>query len=202
VTVEEKSAVRVVSLDQAGVKLELEGGRVQATVRPGAGSVGITADGQTVTGADADFQAVRGEDGTLAVVSSRGGLDVEGVEDTTRLGEGQRLVSAPGGSALVAPASEDLLLQVAWPEAPRTREAVAEVHGHTEPGATVRVGHEGAWVEVKADKSGDFVARAPLTEGANDLRVEATSVLGTTAAVAHAVVRDTIAPNVSIGITY
>lgn len=202
VTVEESSAVRVLAADETGVRLELEGGRVQATVRPGSGQLGITADGRTVLADDADFTAARDDDGTLGVAATRGTLAVEGVEGATKLGAGERLVAAPGGAALVQSATEELLLNVAWPTEGRTRAETVEVRGTTEPGARVRVGREGAWTEVRADRSGAFVARVPIGEGANDLRVEATSVLGSAASVSGSVVRDTTAPSVGVEVRY
>ncbi|MFN7143075.1 MAG: FecR domain-containing protein [Myxococcota bacterium] len=202
VTLEEKSALRIVSADESGVRLELEGGKVQATIRPGSGQVGLSADGRTVTTEDADFTAARGEDGTFGVTTERGSVAVEGVEGATRLSAGERLVAAPGGSAFVAPASEELLLTVAWPAAARTREETVEVRGRTEPGAKVRIGQGGAWTVVSADPKGDFVARVPLAEGPNELKVEATSVLGEALTVASSVVRDTTAPSVGVEIRY
>ncbi|MES2641204.1 MAG: FecR domain-containing protein [Myxococcota bacterium] len=202
VTIEESSAVRVLAADQSGVKLELEGGRVQATIRPGSGRLGISSEGTSVVADDADFTVVRGDDGTLGVVADRGQVGIEGIPGTERLSAGERLVAARGGTALVAPASEELLLKVAWPTAARTRDEATEVRGHTEPNAYVRLGWDGAWVEVKADAAGDFVARVPLAEGSNEIRVEARSVLGTSIAASHTVVRDTTAPNVSTQIRY
>lgn len=202
VTLEENSALRVLAADQSGVKLELEGGRVQAKIRPGSGPVGISSEGTSVTAEDADFTLVRRDDGTLGIVAERGVLGVGGIPGTEGLAAGQRLVAAPGGTALVSPVSEDLLLTVAWPPAARTRDDATEVRGHTEPNAAVRLGVDGAWVEVKADATGDFVTRVPLTEGSNEIRVEATSVLGSSVAVVHTVVRDTTAPNVSTKIRY
>ncbi|MDP2306638.1 MAG: FecR domain-containing protein [Pseudomonadota bacterium] len=202
VTIEEESAVRVLAADASGVKLELEGGRVQATIRPGAGPVGISSEGTSLIADDADFTVVRGEDGTLGVIAERGQVGIEGLPGTERLSAGERLVAARGGTALVAPVSEELLLKVAWPNAARTREETTEVRGHTEPNARVRLGRAGAWVEVKADPTGDFVTRVRLAEGANEIHVEATSVLGTSIAVVHTVVRDTTAPSVSTQIRY
>jgi len=198
VTLEPRSAVRVLHADASGVKLELEGGRVQATIRPGSGPVGISSNGASVTTQDADFAVVRGDDGTLGVQTTRGAVGLEGLGDTTRLDAGQRLVVAPGGAPLVAPASEALLLSVAWPAAARTADAVTEVRGRTEPNARVRVGREGAWTEVRADAKGDFVAQTRLAEGANDLRVEATSLLGTSVAVSHTVERDSTPPSFAV----
>ncbi len=202
VTIEERSSVRVLAADQSGVKLELEGGRVQATIRPGGGPFGLSSEGATVVAEDADFTVVRGEDGTLGVVAERGEVGLDGIDGATRLGAGDRLVAARGGSALVSPVSEELLLKVAWPASARTREDRAEVRGRTEPNARVRVGREGAWIVGKADANGDFAIEAPLAEGENELHVEATSVLGTSVAVRHTVVRDTTAPSVTTEIRY
>ncbi|MDP2311401.1 MAG: FecR family protein [Pseudomonadota bacterium] len=202
VTIAERSSVRVVAADQSGVKLELEGGRVQATIRPGAGPVGISSEGSSVVAEDADFTMVRAEDGTVGVVAERGEVGLEGFPGASRLAAGERVIAAPGGTALVAPASEELLLNVAWPQAARTRQETVEVRGHTEPNARVRVGREGAWVEIKADANGLFVTNVGLVEGANDIRVEAISILETSVATTHVVVRDTTAPNVSTEIHY
>lgn len=202
VTINEKSAVQVLSADEKGVRLELEGGKVQATIRPGGGPFGITADGRTVSTEDADFTVARAEDGTVGVVAERGDLSVDGVEGTDRLGAGERLVTTHDGGALVAPADEALLLAVDWPAAERTRQEEIEVRGRTEPGATVRVGREGAWVTVKAQKDGSFVVKTRLTEGTNDVEVRATSVLGTAISATHVVVRDTTAPQVGVEIQY
>lgn len=202
VTVEPSSSVRVLSADEFGVRLELEGGRVQATIRPGSGSFGITADGRAVVTEDADFTAARDEDGTLGVEATRGALTLEGVDGAERLAAGERLVVAEDGAALVQSATEELLLNVAWPTDPRTRATELEVRGNTEPGARVRIGREGAWTEVRADRAGAFVARVPLSEGDNDLRVEAASVLGGAVAVSSTVVRDTKAPSVGVEVRY
>jgi hypothetical protein len=204
VTLEEKSAVRVLSLDQAGVKLELEGGRVQARIRPGAGSLGISADGREVIADDADFTAVRdAAGGALAIVAERGSVGITGVDGATRVNAGERLVSVPGGSALVAPAAQDLLLQVAWPQAERTREVMVTVQGHTEPGAHVALRANGvAAATVTADPAGSFSKKVALAEGRNEIEIVATSVLGTTTRVTHAFVRDTTAPSVGVEIHY
>ena len=202
VRIDEKSSVQVLSADEKGVRLELEGGRVQATIRPGSGRLGISADGRSVSSEDADFTVVRGEDGTVGVVAERGGLDVEGMGDRSRLSAGERLVAAPDGGALVAPADEALLLAVDWPATERTRDEEIEVRGHTEPGATVQVGYEGAWVTVRAGKDGTFTARTRLREGENDVEVRATSVLGNALSASHVVVRDTTAPQLGLEIKY
>jgi hypothetical protein len=198
VTVEESSSVRVLAVDEANVRLELEGGKVQATIRPGARSLGIEADGRALTTGDADFTAARSSDGTLGVTTTRGSVAVTGVPGAERLSAGQRLVAAPGGEAFLAPASAELLLNVAWPEATRTRAERVEVRGKTEPGARVRVGREGAWTEVVADATGAFSAQISLADGVNDVSVEARSVLGEVLAATHVIERDTRPPTLDV----
>ncbi len=203
VTVEPESALRVLAVDEDGVSLELEEGRVQATIHPGAGKLGIRVDGRTLTTDDADFSALRAADGTLAVNVDRGGLDVAGVDGVPRIAVGDQLVDGFGeGVALLGPASEELLLQVAWPTAERTQASTVVVHGKTEPGAAIRFGRAGAWVEARADAAGAFTVKARLTEGVNEVHIEATSLLGTRAVVAHAIVLDTTAPSVGVQVIY
>lgn len=202
VTLEASSSLRVVGVDEEGVKLELEGGRVHATVRPGSGTVGVVAGDREIVAEDADFTAARDADGTLGVVAERGDVGVRGVPGATQVRAGERLLVPAEGSALLAPAAESLLLYVAGPSAPRTRDSSAEVRGRTAPGARVRVGRGAAWTEVRADGSGEWVARVDLAEGANEVEVEARDVLGNRARSTVSVVRDTRAPAVGVEIRY
>lgn len=201
-TVEEDSSIQVVSVDAAGVQLELEGGRVHATVRPGGRRLGIGADGRGVSAEDADFDVVRAEDGTLGVETERGSVDVVGVPGADRLDAGQRLVAPEGAAAVVVPASEELLLSVAWPEGERTRATTVEVRGRTEPRARVRATGALGAVEGRADNNGDFVLTVSLAEGENKVNVEAFSVLGGSVAVTSSLVRDTQAPSLGVQIRY
>lgn len=202
VTLAESTSIEVVSVDPQGVKIELEGGRVQATVRPGGGSVGIGADGRQVVATDGDFTAVRDEDGTFGVVAERGAVALTGVEGISELRAGERAMMPRDGSPLRAPTDEKLLLYVAGPRAPRTRDPSTEVRGKTQPSARVRVGRDGAWAEVRADAAGEWVATVPLAEGDNAVRVEAWDVFGNRAESTVQVVRDTTAPAVGVEIVY
>lgn len=202
VTLEPSSAIEVVSVDPQGVKIELEGGKVHATVRPGSGSVGIRADGREARATDADFTAVRDTEGTFGVVAERGVVALEGAPGQAELRAGERVVLPKGGSPLRAPADEALLLYVVTPASTRTREANTKVRGKTQPAARVRVGAGGAWSEVKADAAGEWTASVALAEGENDVVVEATDVFGRAARSTVQVVRDTTAPAVGVEITY
>ena len=201
VTVDANSSVTIRGVSAEGVKLELEGGKVRATVRPGSGRVDILSAGREVGADDADFTAVVDEEGTLAIRSERGGVAVSGMGGEVALKQGEDLVAlGDGSSPLVAPASEALLLHVAWPAVTRTRAGEVEVGGTTQPGATVVVTGGARPITVKAGRDGRYRMKVPLAEGPNALRVSATSLLGRAAEVASAeVVRDTTAP--SIGVT-
>ncbi len=203
VTVDARSSVRVLGITADGVRVELEEGRVKATVRPSGGRVGVVSNGREFGGGDADFTVVRDDDGTIAASAERGAIGVSGVDGVEELTAGEDLVLAPGGSPLRAPASESLLLQVAWPSAGRTREREIAIAGQTQPGATVTVTGGTRPVVIKAGKDGKFAARVPLSEGKNALSVSATSILGRTADVAAAeLVLDTTVPRVGVTLEF
>ncbi|MFZ5482162.1 MAG: FecR domain-containing protein [Myxococcota bacterium] len=201
VTVEEESSVKVLGVDAAGVRLELEGGRVQATVRPGSGSVGIVAGDTEFTSDDADFRVDRDGD-VVGVAVDRNAVSVKGLDGVTEVREGQTLVAPADGDPLLRPATEALLLYVADPAAARVRDDATEVRGKTVPGARVRVRGAGDWQEVRADPNGEWVARVSLAEGENAVRVEARDVLGNVATSSVTVVRDTTAPAVGVEVRF
>lgn len=203
ISVDATTAVEIVGVTSEGVELELEGGRVRATVRPGGGRVGVLGGGRRVDAEDADFTVARDAAGNFAATSSRGEVTVDGVEGVTELREGEELVVPSRGMPVRAPASDALLLHVAWPAAPRTREAHADVAGTTQPGATVTVSGGARAVSGSADREGKFTLRVPLAEGRNRLAVSARSVLGREASIATAEVeRDTTAPSVGVSLEF
>lgn len=202
VAVDARSSVKVLGITDDGVRVELEGGKVTATVRPDGGRLGVTSGGTEFTADDADFTVVRGEDGTVGVATERGRVSATGPGGTEELTAGTELVVPTGGSPLRAPASEALLLQVAWP-APRTRESEVELEGSTQPGATITVTGGARPVSARAGADGTFRVKVPLGEGKNALAVRATSVLGRAAPVANAeLVRDTRAPSVGVTLDF
>ncbi len=199
VTVTPGSEVVVVDVTAEGVRLDLEGGEVQATVRPGGGTLGIGAEGRLFEMEDADLRMIRADDGTVAVESLRGNVRF-GVEGATQeLHAGERVVAPRGRPPLPPSSSEELLLQVQWPSR-RSRSERATISGRTEPGASVRVGGPGEWVTVRAAEDGSFAAETPLAEGVNEVRVEATSVLGNVGRSSGTLERDTTAPVVGVEI--
>jgi hypothetical protein len=207
ISVDPSTSIRLLQVDAAGARLELEGGRVRATVRPGGDRVGVVAAGREISVADADAVVARDGD-VVGVEALKGAVELLGVAGVERLAEGER-VTVSGEGLLRAPVTDALLLYVA-PTRERTREDHAEVQGRCAPGAVVRVRRAGAsvdagaggWVETRADTTGAFVAVVPLIEGDNTLVIEARDVFGAVAVSEARVVRDTTAPSGGVIIRY
>lgn len=202
VAVDASTSVTVLGVSAEGVRLDLEGGRVQATVRPGGGRVGVVAGDREIVADDADFTAAVDEDGTFGVTSERGSLALLGVAGMSQIRGGDEVVIPKGGAPLSAPASEALLLQVVWPAPPRTRERDVELTGTTQPGARVAVVGGAKPISVKAGADGRFRVTVPLEEGQNRLAVVATSLMGKEAKVDAELVRDTQAPSVGVTLEF
>ncbi|TNE89103.1 MAG: hypothetical protein EP330_11735 [Deltaproteobacteria bacterium] len=192
IRVGESASLEVVAVGPDGVDIELEGGAVQATVRPTASPVRIGSRGREVQATDAEFAvAVQGE--AMLVESRRGDLMTQGLPGVGALKEGARVVVGMGG-AEVMPIPEDLLLDVDWPTDKRTRAASTEVRGTTAPGARVVVRGGSEEVRAEASLDGSFVAHLSLVEGKNPVTVEATDLFGEKVAVEVVLVRDTQGP--------
>lgn len=202
IVLQRATSIRVLGISPAGVKIELDGGRVQATVRPGHGALGVVSGTREFSATDATFSVGTNGSGVLAVESERGEVQVLGVEGVTQLGPDQRLVGLSDGQVRVAPIPASLLLEVAWPDAARTREAEVMVRGRTDPGSEVRVGASGVWTVVVAGKDGQFQASVPLQEGQNPLEVVSEDPLGRTATSAGSILRDTRPPGASFEVRY
>lgn len=202
VAVDASTSVTVLGVNAEGVRLELDGGRVQATVRPGGGRVGVVADGREIVAEDADFTAVVDDEGTFGVTSGRGSLALLGVAGVNEIRPGDDLLIPRGGLPLSAPASEALLLQVAWPAQQRTRDHEVELTGKTQPRAKVVVSGGAKEVSAQADADGVFHVIVPLSEGENRLAVAATNMLGRQARVNAELVRDTKAPRVGVTLEF
>lgn len=196
VTVENESSVQVTGVTEEGIGIELENGKVHATVRAGGGRLSVGAEGRELSAEDADFTAIRRADGVLAVEGERGEVQVRGVDGVDRVAAGSRMVAARGGSAVTAPVNEGLLLDVVWPDERRTRLEQVEVKGVTEPGATVRLRGRSGPVQVAAGPDGRFAARVTLEEGENTIEAVSTSVFGEQKALSIQIVRDTVAPTI------
>ncbi|MCO4773826.1 MAG: FecR domain-containing protein [Deltaproteobacteria bacterium] len=187
------ASLEVVQVGPEGVDIELEGGAVQATVRPTSPPVRLGSMGRQVQATDAEFAvAVQGR--SMLIESRRGDLMAQGLPGVAAIEEGVRLVVDGEGGSEVMPIPEDLLLDVEWPSHKRTRASVTEIRGTTTPGATVEVAGAQGTVQTTADHQGSFVASLELDEGDNNVSVRATDLFGEEVAVDVVLVRDTRGP--------
>lgn len=190
----ELTTVQVVSADATGLRVELEAGAVSARVRQGATPLNISNRGRAVGATDADFTVMVGRNGPLSVASQRGNLRLSGMAGQTKMGAGTSVHAELGGTVSLLPINENLLLDVEWPEATKTREAEIEVTGTTDPYATVTLGEGPEAVRVRADRDGRFRATVPLAEGVNDIELKVRDVSGREARRQQALNRDSTAP--------
>jgi hypothetical protein len=198
VTLSENTAVKVLGADRRGVRLELENGKVQATVKRGGGSVGIVSGGRELVEEDGDITVARDRNGTLVAEVTRGEARVLGMEGVDHLGAGERLVDPIDGDPLTGPVPDALLLNVVWPEARRGRLRSMEVSGKTEPGATV----SGGGVTTRAGPDGGFRMVVPLEEGQNPVDLKVVNALGQSTTVRETFWRDTTPPSVGVQVHY
>lgn len=194
VSLQHATTIKVLEISPEGVRMELDGGRVEATVRPGKGSLDIVNRNREVVAENASFVVGVNADGTLAAESRDGTLRVYGLEGVAELPAGQRLVAARESPARVAPVSKSLLLEVTWPQDVRTREAEIAVRGRTDPGAMVQVRASDITTSVVADADGLFEASLPLREGPNPVEVLSEDPLGRKARDQTELTRDSQAP--------
>lgn len=197
VVVRPKSEVTVKSVGTDGLRVGLEGGRVEARVVEGGRPVTVEAGERAVRTADGDVAVARGADGTVVVRASRGGADLFGFGSAVRAAAGQDVVAPAGGRAVqVADHADELLLEVAWPKEAQTRAVMAEVRGTTQPGAQLSVSCGGGTVHAAADPDGRFTVQVSLAEGVNTCVVKAVGLLGEEVDEAHSIERDTKGPSI------
>lgn len=177
------SSVQYVGRDDQAITLELEGGAVQATVRPGATALRVGNRGREVLATDGAFEMGLAEDGTLVVEMSDGAAMTSGFDGVSQLSAGDRATVSSDGSAGIEPIPAKLLLTVNPPIERKTREKTAIITGKTTPGATVTVSGGVRAVQHLADRYGNFSVEIALVEGDHTLSVEAVDPLGKTAVV-------------------
>jgi hypothetical protein len=194
------SSLQVLAVDDAGVSLELEGGALQATVRPESGGVRLSNRGREVLATNSEF-AMGVTDELLQVSVSRGSLSLSGTNQT-RIEEGQQAIVVDR-HAEVGPIPEELLLAVDWPQEARTRAEITRVTGTTQPGAKVTLAGTFGTRTVTADAQGVFVAELPLSEGDNPIEVRAVDIFGRKITVEGMLqTRDTRGPSFQGGVEY
>ncbi len=194
------SAMEVLPSEGEEVRVALEDGRIQATVRPGDDAVSVLAGERTVTARDADFSAAY-IDGDFEARVSRGGVQLAGFGGIRELDEGERVRALDGQAPTREPVPEDLLLQVQWPER-RTREEEVVLAGTTEPGARVTVQTPDGLVDAVADAEGRFEVRVALAKGENAVLVRSEGLMGERAADEARLTRDADAPKADFQIRY
>ena len=171
------SSLRVVGADERGVLVELEGGRVQARVRPGSPALGVLTEGRRVDAEDARFEIGVDGAGNVAVEAEEGSVALTGFGDSESLDEGERALAGPHG-VVAGPIPEELLLHVDWPSWSTTNQEAFSLSGTTDPGARVAARSGDGLVEARAGPDGRFELLVPLEQGDNPVTVEAEGVLG------------------------
>ncbi len=191
------SVIEVVEVDRAGVRIELEDGRIEARVRPSGPALAIGAAGRTLRAQDADFTVGVDEDAVVVEVG-QGAVSLEDParpEGARSLIAGQRASATAGDLPFVEAADADLLLDVAWPGGERdARAASLTLTGRSAPGARIQVTGGSEPRSGRADGAGDFRITLPLSQGENELLVEAFDALGRRVSVQGQVARDSEAP--------
>lgn len=191
------SAMRVVDVEEAGVRVELEQGRVRARVRAGGGQVSVSNRGRAASANDADFTVAVDEEGLLAIVAERGELRVEGVEGAASSLPAQMLLtSLPGRPGVVEALDAGLRLLVRWPEPLRLRLAELALDGQTGPylQVTVEVGDQSA--RVRSNGEGAFRVPLRLALGENPVTVRVRDALGNQREDQRVLVREPAAPSI------
>ena len=197
-----ESSLAVVGSNRDGLKVELEGGRVQAVVRPGGTALTVMSGERAVLAQNASFSVAMTGDGTSAVESERGGLELSGFEGVDSLEEGQRVLAGPGGAVTVGPIPDALLLDVRWPNEV-TRESESQVVGKTEPGAVIWIEHNGKKIRTVADAEGHFsLPGIPLEQGENAIVLHGEGILGASQKTTGKLVRDSKAPTGAFEVSY
>lgn len=175
---EEQTSVRVLAADRKGVRVELDGGRVQARVQPGSRMLGVRASGQTAETSAGRFQMARDSDGYVRIAPEAGTVTVEGPTGIQTLEPGERLDVTPEGQAAISEAVlEELLLEVHWPT-PRPGEAPVAVSGRTTPHAEVAIRGPQGEESLRADAAGRFEGTVVLPTGAHVVTIESDDGLG------------------------
>jgi len=201
-TLQSDSSIRVVGASVSGLLVELENGRVQATVRPGGAMLGVTSGDRTVTAENARFSMGVGEAELLGLEVRDGSVAMQGVEGVEEVASGQSVLVVGESLAAQGDIPARLLLEVDWPEQVATTSQKTVLRGKTAPGAQVIAGGEGATVRTVADPSGEFALEVPLEEGENELSLQAISVMGRKESATSTVVRDSEAPTGRFEIRY
>ncbi len=199
---EANSSLEVVGADAEGLEVELEEGRVHATVRPGSPAIGVVARDRSVRTRNGRFGIALDDRGATSVEVQEGTVALSGFGEVRALADGERVIVTEGGSPLQGEIPSSLVLNVDWPPAERTRASKAIVRGQTEPGAQISVTGGQSEVGTVADDQGEFALEVPLAEGLNALDLLARSVMGREEEGHFEVIKDSQAPTAEFEIRY
>jgi FecR protein/Glucodextranase, domain B len=195
-TLDASSSLKVLEVDERGVRVELQGGRVSARVRPGS-SVDVSARGRSVSARDADFAISAGPEGSVAVETTRGEVGLSGFDTLSRAEAGQQVWALPDRTAVIGAIPSALLLEVNWPSGAPTRSPELPVEGHTDPYAIVQIRRGDETLRVRAAADGSFRATMPVQPGENNIEVEAEDLNGRKAKTTGTMVREQPPPPVT-----
>ena len=195
-TLDASSSLKVLEVDERGVRVELQGGRVSARVRPGS-SVDVSARGRSVSARDADFAITAGPEGSVAVETTRGDVGLRGFDTLTGAKAGQLVWALPDRTAVVGAIPASLLLEVNWPTGAPTRAPAVPVEGRTDPYAVVQIRWGQESLRLRADADGSFRATMPIQPGENMVEVEAEDLQGRKVRTTGTMVRERPPPPVT-----
>ena len=194
--------LRVVGIEETGIRVELEEGRVSAKVRPGSPTLSISNRGRAVTTDDAEFSVNADADGALSLAVDRGGLELSGFGEQETLSEGSMLSAMPGVSPVLRPIPDEILLEVHWPELTATREEELYVEGRTAPYAELHVTVRDELQLIRAQADGTFRVPIYLLEGDNAVHVVARDGIGNHSESSRDFERSTTPPPLNIEVQW
>jgi hypothetical protein len=188
----EKVEIRLDRLSAAGSSVDLRHGKVVARVAAANDTLAITAR-ETTTSTEGPARVVvqADEHGQVSVATLEGKARFSAAGKTVELRAGTETRSLRAGAPPSDPEriSEEVFLQVVWPEVDRRAET-AQIEGHVRPASLVTV--NGAETAVGGD--GRFTATVPLREGGNPVRVQAEDLAGRRREAATTLVRRPVRP--------
>jgi hypothetical protein len=178
VRMEAGTEVAVDALTESISRILLANGMATATVRGGAKhAFEVRAAGSDAVAktSDGTFAISNNGEGTVAVGTREGEVELSGSGKVVIVRSGQQSVVHPGKTPTEPTAvPSTLLLKVKWPEKSLLTRRKLLVTGQTQPGAHVVVaGHV-----VRASRDGRFTQTVRLSEGNNQIDVQAVTVGG------------------------
>lgn len=194
VTVRASTELEMSQLNDDASKMQVAVGQVFVEARGQAVSLKSDA-GARVDAKDAGLGMTVRPDGWTQVAVKRGVAEFTSEGETTQVKEGDESHAAPGKPpSAPVPIPQAILANVRFPDADTFRVQLARVEGKADPGARVKVA--GRMVDV--GPSGEWAADVELTEGVNQIEVEASDALGRTESQRSQPLRvDTTAPDLT-----